>query len=117
MSDSPAPVTPDKTLSRLQGLGAASRIDARWWLVTGTILLIIILVTLMPDPYMRIVRFVSDGIGVTLSITIISFLLTLVVGMIAVLLAFYLLRGRIRIDSGFSGRTVRRFSGLERFVH
>ncbi|HJS32196.1 MAG TPA: formate dehydrogenase subunit gamma [Alphaproteobacteria bacterium] len=41
----------------------------------------------------------------------------LVVGMIAVLLAFYLLRGRIRIDSGFSGRTVRRFSGLERFVH
>ena len=82
MSDSPAPVTPDKTLSRLQGLGAASRIDARWWLVTGTILLIIVLVTLMPDPYMRIVRFVSDGIGVTLSITIISFLLTLVVGMI-----------------------------------
>jgi polar amino acid transport system permease protein len=82
MSDSPAPLTPDKTLSRLQGLGAASRIDARWWLVAGTILLIIVLVTLMPDPYMRIVRFVSDGIGVTLSITVISFFITLVVGMI-----------------------------------
>ena len=82
MSDSPAPVTPDKTLSRLQGLGAASRIDARWWLVTGTILLIIVLVTLMPDPYMRIVRFVSDGIGVTLSITVLSFIVTLFVGMV-----------------------------------
>ena len=41
----------------------------------------------------------------------------LVVGMVAVLLAFYLIRGRIRIDAGFSGRTVRRFSGVERFVH
>lgn len=37
---------------------------------------------------------------------------------VVVLLAlFFLLRGRIRIDSGFSGRTVLRFNMLERIAH
>jgi formate dehydrogenase subunit gamma len=40
-----------------------------------------------------------------------------VVGMIAVLLLFYLIRGKIRIDSGPSGRTILRFSAIERFAH
>lgn len=40
--------------------------------------------------------------------------LAIVTGLIA---AFFCLRGRIRIDSGFSGRTVVRFTALERFVH
>jgi formate dehydrogenase subunit gamma len=34
-----------------------------------------------------------------------------------VLAAFFLLRGRVRVDSGFSGHTVVRFNGLERFTH
>lgn len=37
--------------------------------------------------------------------------------MIGLLLIFYLLRGRIRIQSGRSGRKIRRFTGLERFSH
>jgi formate dehydrogenase subunit gamma len=37
--------------------------------------------------------------------------------MAAVLLVFLLVRGRVRIESGFSGRTVERFGGVERFGH
>jgi formate dehydrogenase subunit gamma len=38
-------------------------------------------------------------------------------GMLAILVLFYLVRGRIRIDSGFAGRTIQRFNSLERFAH
>ena len=40
-----------------------------------------------------------------------------VVGILALLAVFYLVRGRIRIDAGPSGRRIRRFNGLERFAH
>ena len=38
-------------------------------------------------------------------------------GVLVVLALFFLLRGRIKIDSGFSGRTVLRFNTLERVAH
>lgn len=38
-------------------------------------------------------------------------------GMLVVLLLFFLLRGRIRIDGEKTGRTITRFSGFERFGH
>jgi polar amino acid transport system permease protein len=71
------PVLPGSRQSKLLG-----RADGGWALVVGVILLIILLVTIEPDPFMRIVRFVSDGIGVTLLTTVISFVLVLVVGLI-----------------------------------
>jgi formate dehydrogenase subunit gamma len=40
-----------------------------------------------------------------------------IVGMLAALVIFYLMRGMIRIEGGRSGRTIIRFSGFERFVH
>lgn len=40
-----------------------------------------------------------------------------VVGMIALLTLFYLVRGKIRIDSGLSGRKILRFNAIERFAH
>jgi formate dehydrogenase subunit gamma len=40
-----------------------------------------------------------------------------VLGMLAVLAAFYAVRGRVRIHGGPSGRTIRRFTGFERFIH
>jgi len=40
-----------------------------------------------------------------------------VVGMLAALTLFYLMRGRIRIESGWSGVTILRFNGIERFAH
>ncbi len=40
-----------------------------------------------------------------------------ILGMIIVLALFYLWRGRIKIRSGFSGKTILRFNMFERFVH
>ncbi len=40
-----------------------------------------------------------------------------ILGMIALIAGFFLYRGRIRIDSGPSGYTIQRFSGLDRFAH
>ncbi len=40
-----------------------------------------------------------------------------VLGMLALLVAFYLMRGRIRIEGGPSGQTVTRFNALERANH
>ncbi|TCR61442.1 formate dehydrogenase subunit gamma [Bosea sp. BK604] len=40
-----------------------------------------------------------------------------VLGMLAVLTLFYLIRGRIRLEAGPSGRTITRFNAFERFMH
>ena len=40
-----------------------------------------------------------------------------ILGMLAVLVVFYLTRGMVKIERGRSGRTVVRFNALERFVH
>jgi formate dehydrogenase subunit gamma len=40
-----------------------------------------------------------------------------VLGMLGVLVLFYLIRGMVRIEAGRSGRTIVRFNGFERFVH
>jgi formate dehydrogenase subunit gamma len=40
-----------------------------------------------------------------------------VLGTLLLLAAFYLIRGRIRLQSGFSGRTITRFNAFERFMH
>ncbi len=54
----------------------------RWWfLVFGVILLILLLVIFKPDPFGRILRFVQDGIWVTVYTTLISFALVLVFGL------------------------------------
>ncbi len=41
----------------------------------------------------------------------------MLLAVIVVLAVFFAVRGRIRVDSGLSGRTVERFNGLERFTH
>lgn len=40
-----------------------------------------------------------------------------VLGMLALLAAFYLIRGRVRMETGPAGRTITRFNGFERFMH
>src|SRR5262245_56056801 len=40
-----------------------------------------------------------------------------ILGMLALLVVFYLMRGMVRIEAGRSGRTLVRFSAFERFVH
>jgi formate dehydrogenase subunit gamma len=40
-----------------------------------------------------------------------------ILGMLALLVLFYLIRGMVKIENGRSGRTLVRFNGFERFVH
>jgi formate dehydrogenase subunit gamma len=40
-----------------------------------------------------------------------------ILGMLATLIAFFLIRGMVRIEAGRSGRTLVRFNAFERFVH
>lgn len=40
-----------------------------------------------------------------------------IVGMLALLVGFYLIRGMVKIQNGRSGRTIVRFNAFERFVH
>ncbi|HEX5999655.1 MAG TPA: formate dehydrogenase subunit gamma [Hyphomicrobiaceae bacterium] len=40
-----------------------------------------------------------------------------ILGMLALLVAFYLIRGMVKIENGRSGRTLVRFNAFERFVH
>ena len=40
-----------------------------------------------------------------------------ILGILALLAVFYMVRGRIRIEGGFSGVTITRFASLDRFTH
>jgi polar amino acid transport system permease protein len=58
----------------------------RWWfMVLAVVALILLLVFLIPDPYKRIIIFVRNGIGTTIYITMVSFLLVLVFGLVVAL--------------------------------
>ena len=55
----------------------------RWWILVAVVVgLIVYLVTTQPDPYKRLVIFVRDGVWLTIYITIISFVLVVVFGLI-----------------------------------
>ncbi len=68
-----------------QSTGGTSkeRFDRWWILFFAVIILILFLVVNKPDPFRRILFFVSDGIGVTVFTTLISFVLVLIFGLIA----------------------------------
>ena len=53
------------------------------WRVTlfGTVIAIVSLVIFKPDPYLRIIKFVPDGILITFQITFLSIILSLIVGL------------------------------------
>jgi formate dehydrogenase subunit gamma len=40
-----------------------------------------------------------------------------IIGMLVVLVLFYMSRGKIKVEKGLSGQTITRFGGLDRFVH
>jgi polar amino acid transport system permease protein len=75
----PTPATKD--LLHIPGAEPSARIDAWWGLVAGVIGLTIALAILRPDPYLRIIKFVRDGILISILVTIVSFLLVLVAGL------------------------------------
>ncbi len=59
--------------------------DNGWLLVAAVVALILLLVFGQPDPYKRVLVFVSDGVVVTITMTLISFALVLVIGLLVAL--------------------------------
>jgi polar amino acid transport system permease protein len=58
----------------------------RWWImVVAVVALILLLIFAKPDPYQRIFIFVREGIWTTVYITLISFLLVMVFGLLVAL--------------------------------
>lgn len=75
-----------KELENIPGHEVANhRIDSWWWLVAVVIGIVVLLAGLDPDPYWRIIKFVSDGLLITVGVTIVAFLLTLLLGLITAL--------------------------------
>lgn len=73
---------PEKVLGSIPGAKPEERIDAWWGLVAGVVALTLFLMLVVPDPFRRIVEFVSDGIGVTVLVTVVSFVLVMLVGLL-----------------------------------
>lgn len=69
-----SPITDNQTKEK-------SRFDKWWLLVFCVIFLIIYLATTQRDPYWRIILFVQDGIWVSITTTVVSFVLVLGVGL------------------------------------
>jgi polar amino acid transport system permease protein len=59
--------------------------DNWWWLVIAIIGIIVLLAVLTPDPYWRIIKFVSDGLLVSIGVTLVAFILTLFLGLLTAL--------------------------------
>ncbi len=65
----------------LPQVGELSKIDPWWGLVLIVLALIVLLLVSQPDPYQRILNFTEDGIWITLLVTLVSSVLTLVLGL------------------------------------
>jgi polar amino acid transport system permease protein len=81
MEDRDKPPLSSREMIRIPGAEPSARLDAWWWLVVAVIALIVILSVGKPDPYLRIVLFVRDGISTTILLTVVSFIFTLIVGL------------------------------------
>jgi polar amino acid transport system permease protein len=77
-----APATAEDELKLIPGNDLPSRLDAWWWLVGAVALIIILLMVLKPDPYWYMVLFLRDGILTTIELTLVSFVFTLIVGIL-----------------------------------
>jgi len=81
--DAPSDQNPDqKGLGTIPGNENTSRMDSWWWLVAVVALLIIGLMVFKSDPYFNIVKFVSDGMAITVLLTVVSFVLMMILGII-----------------------------------
>ncbi len=81
-SDQPPLGTVDTPLPVRTGRITDRKYDPWWILVFFVVGLIFILVFSKPDPYKRIVLFVKEGMGVTLMVTILSFVFVLFFGLV-----------------------------------
>jgi len=76
------PKIDEQELTHIPGAEPQSRMDVWWWLVALVVGVIIILSVTMPDPYWNIIKFVRDGLKITIFLTVVSFVFVLLVGML-----------------------------------
>jgi len=69
-------------LRNVPGAEPHYNMDPWWWLVAGAAGIIAILCIFQPDPFRNIFLFVRNGIGVTVIVTVVSFIFVLGVGML-----------------------------------
>jgi len=62
-------------------MGRLAAIDKWWVLVLAVLVIIVLLIRTTPDPFGEMFQFLSDGIVVTLKITVTSFFTVLIVGL------------------------------------
>jgi len=77
-----SPPPENQEFKLIPGNELPSQLDAWWWLVAAVVLIIALLMLLKPDPYWNIVKFVSDGLVITILLTVVSFPFILMVGII-----------------------------------
>jgi polar amino acid transport system permease protein len=108
------PTTEDveKQIAYIPGAEPSARIDAWWGLVLGVVGLVAILCILWPDPYLRMVVFMLDGILVTILVTISSFILILIAGLFGALARL----SSVRFFRGFSTIYVEIMRGIPLMV-
>ncbi len=69
-------------LRNVPGAEPHYHMDAWWWLVALVVGIIAILCIIQPDPFWRILLFVRGGIWITISITGMSFIFMVIIGML-----------------------------------
>ncbi len=76
------PASTQEEIKFIPGSEPTARLDPWWWLVAAVAVLIALMAILSPDPYWRILKYVGDGIGITVLLTVVSFVFILIVGLI-----------------------------------
>lgn len=72
---------PDVAKARLVPAEIGPRVDAWWGLFAVIVVVVIGLVVLKPDPFLNVLVYVRDGVGVTVYVTVLSFIFTLIAGL------------------------------------
>jgi polar amino acid transport system permease protein len=73
---------PGQELTKFPGEEPGAHMDPWWGLVIGAVILLIVLIVAVQNPYGRIFRFVSDGISITIGTTLVSFVLMIFLGLL-----------------------------------
>jgi polar amino acid transport system permease protein len=108
MSDSPG----GSKIVTIRGNDPNMKMDAWWGLVIAVIVVLGAMMIFSPDPYWNLFKFIQDGIAITILITVVSFVLILVFGLIGAL-------GRMstnRVISGIAGLYVELIRGIPLMV-
>ncbi|NSW51300.1 MAG: amino acid ABC transporter permease [Anaerolineae bacterium] len=74
--------TSQKMFQILGNETAPQKLDPWWWLVGVVVAIVAVLVVAFPDPYRSMLVFFLDGMGISIYVTMLSFILVLFVGLL-----------------------------------